>query len=808
MENIIVQATKTIIIALFASIIFANTASQADNNDISQYYGFGEMEIIKLDWDIKALIVADFNGDKRNDIAVANNRKAKIELLIQKENFGPAETDATVDPEDIDVNLINPPTRFNRQSIAVSQKMFSLVHGDLNSDGMTDLAFYGEPKGLYVQLQKTNDSELNKKTLNWQTRKKIKIDDALLTQDVLVCADLNNDGKDDLALAARKTTYIILQKPDGSLAEPVKYPTTSLTRAIYVTDLNGDKINDLILLANDKEKPIHVRFGLKTGQLGPQVQFFIEKPWILEFADIDNTPGTEILTVDNRSGRLIAYKFSAEKQQENDWPILFYPLASGEGKTKRDLAVADFNGDKLDDVVISDPAAAEFIFYKQTPLGLAEPVRFPALSNITNISVADIDKSNNPQIGVLSVSEKIIGISKFENDRLSFPKPIDLTGEPLAMELEDLDRDGNIDCIYISKDANDIRSMKVIYNLSATDKVESANKKQTRIRKKFGEAEPALELKNLTTNPDGLKVLDVDQDGMQDVLIFVKYELPILIRQTQKRKFEAADSSKIKASLVKNATPYSTFAANIDEKSGNELLIAQNNFARSLAFSKNQGWNIIDQYNAKSTENKISAVAAFNLDNKNSKSNPAILLLDGQKGQLQILKTGSDKIYRFEKELDVGKFNTVNHLKMLFAPLTGDDTKSILLFDSEKFALVTPPGTNNIPQQLEQHFSYETKIKDGTYGNIISGDINSDNQLDIIMVEFARNHFEILTLNSDSKPIPAMRFKIFEEKTYRNEKRSKANVEPRQLKIADVTGDAKADLVTLIHDRIIIYPQD
>ena len=29
-----------------------------------------------------------------------------------------------------------------------------------------------------------------------------------------------------------------------------------------------------------------------------------------------------------------------------------------------------------------------------------------------------------------------------------------------------------------------------------------------------------------------------------------------------------------------------------------------------------------------------------------------------------------------------------------------------------------------------------------------------------------------------------------------------------QMTVADVTGDGKDDLVTVIHDRIIIYPQD
>jgi len=306
-----------------------------------------------------------------------------------------------------------------------------------------------------------------------------------------------------------------------------------------------------------------------------------------------------------------------------------------------------------------------------------------------------------------------------------------------------------------------------------------------------------------------LKILDVDQDGLEDVLIFCKYESPILVHQTQKRKFEVIDSPNAQASLIKDASLRSIAVADVDGQAGQELLVAQKNFARSLVFSKGRSWSVIDQYNAKSTENEISAVAAFDIDGKGVQGRPAILLLDGQKGQLQILKAGDDKTYRFEKELNVGRWNAARNLKWLFAPLTGGKAKSILLFDSEKFALITPPSGSNVPEYLEQQFSYETKIKDGIYGNLTAGDINSDGRADIIMVEYNQNHIEILALNSEGKPIPAMRFKIFEQKSYRDGKGGdKSSVEPRELVVADVTGDGKADLVTVIHDRIIIYPQD
>ena len=794
------RLNKAIFTVVLAGAITAGVnAQQSGSHDISAYYGFEEIEIIKLDWGIKDLSIADFNGDGRNDITLVNNRKARIELLVQKESVGPDEAEVAVDSNDIDINAIIAPTRFERQSIAVSQKIYSLVCGDLNSDGLKDLAFYGEPKGLYVILQKADEAKADKpKSLGWRTRKKININDGLLTSNMLVCADLNNDGADDLALAGRDGVYTIVQKEAGSLAEPVKYPTSAQTLSVEVGDLNSDSVNDLILITTDIEKPLHVRFGLKSGQLGPQVQFFIERPFTLKIHNIDEKAGDEILTVDGLSRRLTCYKYAAESREDADWPSLFYPLASGQEGTKRDLEIGDFDGDGLTDVTISDPGAAELIFYQQIPgLGLAEPVRYPALADITSLSAMDIDDDGKTELGVLSV--KVIGLSEFEDDRLSFPKPVGLTGEPLAMELADVDDDGTIDCLYISRDDKDVRTLRTIYNL-AESLVRSAGQNS---------GGDALELKKLSSNPDGLKVLDVDQDGLQDVLIFVSYEIPILVRQVQKGKFEIVDSPGAQGSLIKDASLRSIAVADVDGKAGRELLVAQKNFARSLVFSDGRRWSIIDQYNAKSTENQISAVAAFNIGGDSLQGRPAILLLDGRKGQLQILKAGSDKTYRLEKELDLGKWNSAIHLKILFAPLTGNRAKSLLLFDSEKFALVTAPSGGNDAQYLEQQFSYETKIKDGIYGNLTAGDINGDGRTDIIMVEYRRNHIEILALDAGVEPIPAMRFKIFEQKSYRESKtRTQASVEPRQLQIADVTGDGKDDLVTVIHDRIIIYPQD
>jgi len=766
--------------------------NQPDTNGISEYYGFGEMEIIKLDYGIQSLQIADFDGDGRNDIAVANNRKAAIEILLQKDSIGPQDEEVAVDPNDLDINALVGPSRFARQTVPVSQRIYSMVSGDLNGDGLIDLAYYGEPRGLYILLQKPQQEKHKSKTLTWQPRKRINIDDALPNENALICEDIDNDGKKDLLVVARDAIYVVLQKKDGTLGEPVKYPSAARIIGVEVGDISGDGINDLLIVTDDAERPIHVRLGQKNNQLGPEMRLLSELPLALELAKIDGKAGQEAVAIDAISRRLVCYKLATDNSQGDDWPVLFYPLAAGQGSEKRDLVIGDFDGDKLTDVVISDPGAAELVWYRQIAgVGLAEPARFPSLAEADALSAADIDGDGKSEVGVLSIKEKTIGISKFESGRLSFPKAVDLTGEPLAMELSDIDGDKSADCVYVCRSQSDTRSLRIIYNVAKADANDAL----------------AVELGQLATNPQAIKVIDVDHDGLKDVLIFVKYELPILVRQTQKRNFEVVDSPKAQTSLIKEATLRSVYLADTDGKPGEELLVAQNNFARSMTFVNGE-WTVLDQYNAKSAENHISAVAAAKMKVDGAKDSKVILLLDGQKGRLQILTPGSDKTFRFDKELDVGSWNPAVGIKMMLASLTGGGPEDILLFDGEKFGIIIPPGAKTNRYQLEQKFTYETKIKDGAYGNLATGDINGDKRVDIILVEYKHNHIEILALDSAGKPTPAMRFKTFEDKTYRESRLQAPIVEPRQMKVADVTGDGKADLVTIIHDRIIIYPQD
>ena len=66
------------------------------------------------------------------------------------------------------------------------------------------------------------------------------------------------------------------------------------------------------------------------------------------------------------------------------------------------------------------------------------------------------------------------------------------------MQLADIDSDGSIDCLYISNDDDDIKTLRTVYDLAAAEQLRtgaaSSNGKDSTIAEEAGETGPALDL--------------------------------------------------------------------------------------------------------------------------------------------------------------------------------------------------------------------------------------------------------------------------------------------------------------------------
>jgi hypothetical protein len=52
---------------------------------------------------------------------------------------------------------------------------------------------------------------------------------------------------------------------------------------------------------------------------------------------------------------------------------------------------------------------------------------------------------------------------------------------------------------------------------------------------------------------------------------------------------------------------------------------------------------------------------------------------------------------------------------------------------------------------------------------------------------------------------PVVWWRVFEQRTFRNP--GSAMPEPREAVVSDFTGDGKDDIAILVHDRVLLYPQ-
>jgi hypothetical protein len=135
--------------------------------------------------------------------------------------------------------------------------------------------------------------------------------------------------------------------------------------------------------------------------------------------------------------------------------------------------------------------------------------------------------------------------------------------------------------------------------------------------------------------------------------------------------------------------------------------------------------------------------------------------------------------------------------------LGSSDPNSIALVGVNSVGTMATRGST---WELSELDSYETPIKDGHLSDVVAGDLNNDGRKDLVFLETEKNYLDLVTFQLPHKLVPATRWQVFEERTFRS--RRNDSLEPREAVVADVTGDGKADLIVLVHDRILVYPQE
>ena len=742
----------------------------------------------KLDWTTRSLQSSDINGDGLLDLVVANNDRATVDILYQlKAGTDPVAVTTAASGKTARANRWEPvveDARFRLERITTGVTMYDLATGDLNGDGRPDLVYTGDPQALTVQYQQADGTWIESRLTSAPTPSQ--------SVGCLRMADLNGDGRTDLVMLGLKELAIYYQTESGELAAPVRLPLADENcYGLEIVDLDGDGRPDLVYLSNTRRDALRVRLQNAQGQFGPEQPYAIKDArctlQILAPANAAKKQPARLVFAQQRTGQLEFFNLEMEKKTKAGAapllrPRVFTPRAAG--KTAAAYAVGDFNGDGLEDIAVSDADGAQvFIYFRQPDGGFTVAERFPAFADIRSLAAGDWDGTGRAALVVASTKEQSVGLARFNAEgRLDYPQPLPGTGRPLAVAAGDLAGTKTL-TIVVLREEKGKRWLDFITRNPA--------------------GEPAItrtvDLAGLKTDPRGLRLIDANQDGLLDVAVFTPLDSLRLLLQAKDGSFtEASAAAGFRKGLVDNLDASALSLGDVTGDGKQELLVSAGGFARALRVDAAGALTVVDQFNARDSTAEITA--AWALPAAKGKR-PEMLLYDRKGEQFQRLRANARGVYEVVDTVPVGRIDVVG------AELRSDaktGASELLVWGKDRFWWL-PLGAADFTARTVE--TYTTDLPEVAYSDVVAGDLTGDGKAELVTLDPEHNVIEVLAHDEAAKTwVSRLHFRVFETDEHHQGRKGEA-LEPREAIIADVTGDGKKDLVLLVHDRVLIYPQ-
>ncbi|MEO0509860.1 MAG: VCBS repeat-containing protein [Verrucomicrobiota bacterium] len=749
-------------------------------------YGFGEPEVFKMDWSTRALSATDLDNDGLRDLVLINNDAARVELLYQL----PEGEDSGSSKKTVNRNRWDPvleDARFENKSITVGFPMFDLGVGDLNGDGLVDIAYSAREAPLTVRYQAEGG--------DWIEVREFDGFEALGWTNTLNVSDLDGDGLDELVVVSADAIRIFSQDGEEGLGEPeVLYITGENPFNLVITDATGDGLLDLLYLSTDGKQVLAMREQLPSGAFGPESRHVMERPAriVKPLPDSAKEVGT-LTVVDSRSGTLEFISLEESDADRNVPAVLqgapeIYPIFQ-KVRESASYAFGDVNRDDEVDLVVANPAEAELLLFSKKDGRYQFSNAFPSFSLISSLSMGRFFEGAEEALIVISEEEKTIGLSRLDGSgRLSFPKQLKVVaGSPICSQAYDMDGDGLDELVLVYE--NEKGGYQLI--LAAPSVREDPLSSWDLLFE--------TPIDGVRRKPGALKVVDIFGGTRPGLMLFIPREAPVLYAPDSDNGFDlisVANKSSIRESLLKGVEPAQISIFDVDADQTNELVAALQGFARAFRFSDGQ-LEMVDQFNARRGKDVVHAVIPMS----EGPNLTGVTLYVGEDGEMQFLKRNEDGVFRYEKAIDVGQIDLIDWRVI---PGRNEKIEPAYIFAGEdRFWFFS--GRDKVRSWIVRQ-TYETDLEDIHYSHVVGEDFDGDGKLELAVVDGSQHVVDILSHGEEGWS-SRMFWQVFEQNMhYRG--RTGAKLEPRQIIIEEFTGDGKLDLTLLVHDRILFYPQE
>jgi hypothetical protein len=270
-------------------------------------------------------VIADFNGDGKPDLAVANTAGNSVSVLLNK-----------------GAGRFAPKRDYGIGAGGVGAGPFDLASGDLNGDRRPDLVTAG---GSISVLFNAGDGIFGAKV------------DYEPGASAVAIGDLNQDGNADLATEAS----VFLNNGDGSLGPRRDYPSSDTDEHVAIADLNGDGKPDLVTVGLDG---VSVLLARADASFGPRRVYEPEYAEALAVGDLNHDRRPDVVTSEALSPN------SGDCGEEEGLTVSVLPNKGNgmlrrastfytaypvwEGCDPESIAIADVAGDRKPDLVTAN----------------------------------------------------------------------------------------------------------------------------------------------------------------------------------------------------------------------------------------------------------------------------------------------------------------------------------------------------------------------------------------------------------------------------------------------------------------------
>jgi hypothetical protein len=753
---------------------FAATAASPD--DLSDHFGFEELEVVKIGNGAGPIICADVDRDGRSDLVAVNNHDSRIEIHYQRRDPRPDAVETVTR-----VNEFPEHWRFRRELVSVTHRVTGIVAHDYDGDGLTDLVYAGVPSEVVFVRQSPPGV--------FEVARRQRVRDLAATRDGLAVADLVGDAAPEL-IAIVDGAINVYPLEGESLGPPQTLGGGGRIIAVVIDDFDGNGRTDVVGIIPDDAAPIRLWLGGEEdggGAIAAEVRF--EMPPVIECTSV-RLPGeaaARLAVIERASKRVVVYEIASERIAESgdrDAAIRVRGFDDA-GNRKRDHTVADVDGDGRLDLVVTDTEANALVLYRQrADRGLQSGESFPSLSEITYLVAGDVDDDDAAELFVLSEKEGVVGRVDLRDGTLPFPVPVDISAghTPTALNLVDLERGPRL--AVVGKDGRD-------YVLDLID---------------MAGALDTIDLGKLSRSPDAIVALDADQDGRTDLLLFTR-DKPMMMLHAGEDGFTLTESKDMgQFGLVKAARFENTSVFDVDGDGRDELLIADANYVRAVRYEPDPapgvspGWQVVAQINARDSSSSLVSVARLR-PSAGADDAPRMVAADKDNDRLVVMapSPGGAGAWHEVESLTVRGFAVKDIHAGAFS---GDDIEDIIAIGDDGFAVIRLRGERIVLHETAAWRSSEERRIPHELGY---GDVNGDGFTDMVCLDAGEQMCDIFTFTETGRMLHAIGFQTFESRFFSSGE--PREFEPRQVIAVDVTGDAAEDIVLLAHDRVLIYPQ-